>query len=146
MRVRAALAAVGPARRRAALRRFRADPRDHASPAAMARVLVRLWRGELLAPAHAAWWRDELSRCRTGAARLRAGLPPGAAAADRTGACFGGGDDGALCANDVGVVTLPSGEHVVIAAYVEDAGGPVAPKERVPAAIARAVWHHYAIR
>ena len=127
----------------AALRRFRADPRDHATPEAMARVLARIWRGELLTAPHRAVLREGLARCHTGARRLRAGLPPQTAVADRTGTCNGLGDDDTICANDVGVLTLPSGEHVIVAAFVEDAGGPVAAKERVLAAIARAVWDAY---
>src|SRR5262249_12821227 len=80
------------------------------------------------------------TRCQTGARRLRAGLPPNTPVGDRTGTCSSLAGDGAdaLCANDVGMVTPPSGQHVVIAAFVEDAGGPTAATERLIADSARA--------
>jgi beta-lactamase class A len=139
----ALLAHAPPAERNAALARLRADPRDHGTPEVMAHLLARLWRGELLSPPHRALLRDELSRCTTGRRRLRAGVPPGTPVADRTGTCAGGSDASAICANDVGVLGLPSGEHVVVAVFVEDAGGEVASKEKLIAAIARAAWEHY---
>lgn len=142
-RVKSLLSGVDPEQQRAALGRFAADPRDHATPAAMARVVERLWRGAILSAPHSAFVREAMARCLTGAHRFRAGLPPGAAVADRTGTCPGLGADGALCANDVGLLTLPSGEQVVVAAFVEDGGGPLAPKERLLATLARAVWDHY---
>src|SRR5215831_13756159 len=110
-------AAIEVPNRKAALEHFRADPRDHATPEAMARVLLRLWRNELLTPPNNAFIRDGLTRCQTGRKRLRAGLPANTPAGDRTGTCSsisGNGDD-SICANDVGIVTLPSGEHVAIA-------------------------------
>ena len=143
-KLEAVTASVPRAQHRAALARLRKDPRDHASPAAMARVLARLWAGALLSPLHTAFVREAMGRCRTGVRRLRAGVPAGTPVADRTGSCGGLDEGAAVCANDVGVLTLPSGEHVAIAAFVEDAGGPLAAKEAVLAAVARAVWAHYA--
>jgi beta-lactamase class A len=143
--LRAAKRGVSEAQHRAALAKFRADPRDHASPAAMGRLVARLWRGDLLAPAQAAFLREEMSRSRTGTRRLRAGVPAGTAVADRTGTCDGPGREGADCANAVGLVTLPSGEHVVVAVYVEDSGADVPSKEQLIAAVARAVWDRYTV-
>ena len=139
-------AAIEVPDRKAALEKFRADPRDHATPEAMARVLTRLWRNELLTPPNNAFIRDGLTRCQTGARRLRGGLPPSTPVGDRTGTCSSLAGDGAdaICANDVGLITLPSGDHVAVAVLVEDAGGAIAAKERLIADVARAVWKAYA--
>jgi hypothetical protein len=77
--------------------------------------------------------------------RLRAGLPAAGAkaVADRTGTCDGPTESAAICANDIGVLTLPSGEHVVVAVMIEDAGASLADKEKTMQAVGRAVWQHY---
>jgi hypothetical protein len=46
--------------------------------------------------------------------------------------------------NDVGVITFKDGQQVIAAVFVEDAGGPPEPKERVIAAVARLVWDRHA--
>jgi beta-lactamase class A len=122
--------------RKAALARLLADPRDHATPPAMARVFIRLFRGELLTPENTRLVMDGLLRCQTGKNRLRAGMPAQTGIADRTGTC-----GGTVCANDIALVTLPSGDHVVIAALVEDLNGA---KESVLAEIGKLVWNTYA--
>ena len=138
------LASAPPEQQRRAVAKLMADPRDHGSPAAMGRVVARLWRGELpLTKEHAAFVRQEMTRCQTGVRRLRAGLPEAAAVADRTGTCYDRGDDLPPCANDIGLLTLPSGEHVVVAVMIEDAGAPLGDKEKTMAAVARAVWQRY---
>lgn len=139
-RIRELDGAVGDAQHRAALARFAADPRDHASPAAMTHLLARLWRGELLGPASTAFLQQEMARCTTGRNRLRAGVPAGTPVADRTGTCDGPGPDGADCANAAGVLTLPSGEHLVVAVYVAGGAAPFAAKEKLIADVARALW------
>ena len=131
--------------RQAGLERFRNDPRDRATPQAMARVLERIWRGEMLSRPHLAFLRDELALCHTGPRRLRAGVPPDTLVAHRTGTCPGLGEDDSLCVNDVGVIALPRGEHVIVAAFVEDAGGDVDAKEQLIAKLSHAVWEHYAL-
>jgi beta-lactamase class A len=162
-RLQAVLSRVPPAQKQTALRRFRADPRDRATPRAMARVIERLWAGKLLSPPHAAFLREQLGRCQTGLRRLRAGVPAGTPVADRTGTCgfrveaqaarppephrggFKGPSQGPFYGvNDVGIITFKDGQQVIAAVFVEDAGGPPEPKERVIAAVARLVWERHA--
>lgn len=143
-RLRALSGAVSDAQHRAALARFAADPRDRATAEAMAQLVARLWRGALLGPASTALVEREMARCRTGLGRLRAGVPAGTPVADRTGTCDGPGRDGADCANAVGVVTLPSGEHLVAAVYVAGGSGSFAVKQKLIADVARALYAHYA--
>ncbi|MCA1664023.1 MAG: class A beta-lactamase-related serine hydrolase, partial [Myxococcales bacterium] len=119
---------------RVGVAKFDADPRDHATPAAMVELLRKLWRGELVSAASTAFVQEHMARCYTGRARLRAGVPPKTAVADRTGTC--GAD---WCANAVGVMTLPSGEHALVAAFVAGAATTEA-KEKLIAEVARAVW------
>ena len=126
-----------------ALAAFLRDPRDHGQPLMMTKLIERLWRQDLLSAAALDFVRQELGRNRGGVRRIRAGVPAGVAVADRSGTCDGIGDDEAACVNDVGLITLPSGEHVALAVYVADAGGPIDIKERLIADVTRAVWNYF---
>lgn len=141
--LKAARAAVPPARRTAADRAFRADPRDHASPEAFTGLLAKLETRRLLSPASRETLLAIMSRCRTGGNRLRAGLPAQVKVADRTGT--GGTWRGTTNAvNAVGLLTLPgSGGHVAIAVLISDLRGPVPAAEKAIAAIARATFEEW---
>ncbi|HEX4457876.1 MAG TPA: class A beta-lactamase [Polyangia bacterium] len=126
-----------------ALAAFLRDPRDHGQPLMMTKLIERLWQQDLLSAAALDFVREELGRNRGGVRRIRAGVPAGVAVADRSGTCDGIGDDEAACINDVGLITLPSGEHVALAVYVADAGGPIDVKERLIADVTRVVWNYF---
>ncbi|MHA6722001.1 class A beta-lactamase [Sphingomonas sp. RS2018] len=87
---------------------FDADPRDSTTPAAMAQLLSGVWQGRLLKPASTRFLQDVMARCKTGTKRAKALLPPGTPWAHKTGTLPG-------ISNDVGVMTLPNGHHVVLA-------------------------------
>ncbi|MCX6597142.1 MAG: class A beta-lactamase [Acidobacteria bacterium] len=134
---RQSFAAVTPAAQTAALETFLADPRNTAQPQAMAALLDRLYRGQLLSPASTALLLDILARCQTGDARVKGILPAGTTVGHKTGSM--GGATGATVTNDVGIMTLPNGAgHLAIAAFVKGTPAPLADRERVVAEFARA--------
>ncbi|GMM92581.1 class A beta-lactamase [Qipengyuania sp. MTN3-11] len=118
---------------------FDSDPRDTASPRAMALLLDRIFSGEALSAASTEALAAMMVRNRTGNARIRARLPIGVEVADKTGTVGGS-------TNDVGVVTLPgeSGHRVVMAIFVKQSDAPMASRERTIADIARAIYDFYA--
>jgi beta-lactamase class A len=124
-------AAVKPEERAAAARRFDADPRDTSTPDAMAELLARIFRKDLLKQQSADLLLDILRRCRTGEARLRGILPEGTVVAHKTGTIGGS-------TNDVGIITLPDGAHVAIAVFVKSSEKETSARERAIAEIARA--------
>jgi beta-lactamase class A len=76
-----------------------------------------------------------------GPGRLKGELPAGAAVAHKTGTSGTTSSDGLTRAtNDVGILTLPDGRHVLIAVYVSDSPATLSVREGVIAKIARAVW------
>jgi beta-lactamase class A len=83
-----------------------------------------------------------LSRCRTGADRLKGLLPPGAPVAHRTGAC-GETEGVSACTNDVGILTLPRGEHLAVAVFLKASPRTLVARERTIAKISRAVWDYW---
>ncbi len=80
-----------------------------------------------------------LSASYTGSDRLRAGLPPGAALAHKTGTSdtFDGTAD---ATNDAGILTLPDGRRIVIVALLSGARGDAASRDAVLARVARAAY------
>jgi beta-lactamase class A len=137
-----ALAAVPAARRLAAFEAYLKDPRDKASPAAMALLLQRLSDGRLLSPASTDHLLGVMAQTRTGQDRLKAGLKAGWSLAHKTGT--GGVRQGLSAgANDVGVLTAPDGGKVVVAAFVTNTRAPMAEQERLIAAMAHAVVDSY---
>lgn len=114
------------------------DPRDTTTPAAMLGNLRALLLGDALAPASQERLLGWLVGNRTGDAKLRAGLPEGWRAGEKTG----GGSNGT--SNDVGILWPPAGDAkghspLLVAAYLT--GTPAAPAQRdaTLAAVARAV-------
>ncbi|HEV7157510.1 MAG TPA: class A beta-lactamase [Caulobacteraceae bacterium] len=113
----AAREAVPPAQREAAITAYLADPRDTATLAGSLDYLTRLANGQLLSPASTRLLLRLMTDAATGSHRLKAGLPPGAILAHKTGtsATVLGLTP---ATNDIGIVTLPSGRRFVIAAYL----------------------------
>jgi beta-lactamase class A len=131
--LRAAYASVKAEEQKAAAKRFDADPRDTSTPDAMAALLEKIYRKDLLKPESADLLLDIMHRCRTGEARLRGLLPQGTKIAHKTGTIGG-------TTNDVGIITLPDNAgHVAIAVFVKSSEKEGAARERAIAEIARAV-------
>jgi beta-lactamase class A len=118
---------------------YHADDPKHlnlGSAAAITRLLVRLWQGQLLPRPQVDLIMDMMVRSPNGARRLRGQLPPGTVVADKTGT---GGDGRGT--NDVGFITLPPGQgHLAIAVLISGSPLPQAQQEDVIAAIARAAY------
>jgi beta-lactamase class A len=120
-----------------AKRAFEDDPRDTATPRAMAALLEKIWKREVLTPASGDLLLDIMKRCRTGAGRLKGILPEGTEVAHKTGTI-------GRTLNDVGVITLPNGAgHVVVAAFVKKSDRPDAERERAIAEAARAAHDYF---
>jgi beta-lactamase class A len=118
--------------------------RNWSSPAAMAQLLRKFYRGEVLSEKSTSFLRQVMEESPTGPRRIKGLLPKGTVVAHKTGSS-GADEKGMVAAtNDVGVVTLPGGRHVVIAVFVSDAAAEEKACEDVIAKIARVVWDLYA--
>ncbi|HEY9713914.1 MAG TPA: class A beta-lactamase [Chroococcales cyanobacterium] len=106
------------------------DVRDSVTPDAMVEFLQKLYAGKLLSPSSTRYLIDVMVGTRTGADRLKAGLPPGSVLAHKTGT---GPDFHGIngATNDVGIATLPSGEHFAIAAFLAGSALPEAERDGI---------------
>lgn len=103
------------------------DPRDTTTPAAMAHTIRSLTIGNALSAQSRAHLTDWLVACKTGDAKLRAGLQPGWRVGDKTGS------GGHGTSNDVAIVWPTARPPAIIAAYLT---GTTAPDEKRNAAFA----------
>ena len=87
------------------------DPRDTTTPAAMLGLMRTLLLGNVLRPASRTKLIGWMEGATTGLRRLRAGLPPGWRAGDKTG----NGANGA--ANDIAIAWPPERPPILIASY-----------------------------
>jgi beta-lactamase class A len=130
-------AQLSKARRDSVPHFYEIDPRDHGSPRGMMTLLVKLWKGELLSKANTEYLLDIMYRCETGVGRIKGMLPPGTRVAHKTGTYPG-------TTNDVGIVDLPDGTHLAIAAYVKKSAKVSGPDlEATIAQAARALYDFF---
>ncbi len=116
---------------------FDNDPRDTATPTAMAQLLERIYAGQALSPTSTNLLREIQERNTTGKARIRARLPAGTVVAEKTGTIGGS-------VNNVGVITLPDNAgKLIVVIFIKKSRKPVEDRERVIADIARALYDYY---
>lgn len=116
---------------------FDNDPRDTATPIAMAGLLERIFTGKALSPASTKLLNDIMERNTTGKARIRGRLPEGTVVAEKTGTIGGS-------LNNVGLITLPgSVGKLVVAVFIKKSAKPFEDRERVIADISRALYDYY---
>ncbi|KKX47432.1 hypothetical protein L950_0226495 [Sphingobacterium sp. IITKGP-BTPF85] len=76
--------------------------------------------------------------------RITVLLPPTAELIHKTGAS-GVNKEGIMAAfNDIGIITLPNGQHLAIAVFVSDFKAPQQRGINVIAAISKEIWDYYA--
>ena len=116
---------------------FEGGAENGASPDAIAALLARLFRGELLPRASTARILDSMRRCATGDRRFKAGVPKGTDVLDKTGTV-------GSCSNDAGIVSLPDGTHLALAVFTRG-GRDAAARDETIARVARAAWRAFAL-
>src|SRR2546422_9065038 len=80
-----------------------------------------------------------LTESTLGQKRLKGLLPAGTVIAHKTGTS--GTQKGITAAtNDIGIITMPNGNHLAIAVFVSDSAVDEATRENVIAKIAKAAW------
>jgi beta-lactamase class A len=134
----AARATVPAQQREAAIAAYLADPRDTVTVPASLDFLHQLYLGQLLSPASTRLLIRLMTATYTGATRLRAGLPPGSVLAHKTGTART--DLGLTPAtNEIGLVTLPNGRGLAIAAFLAGSTATAPERDKLIADAARLI-------
>jgi beta-lactamase class A len=109
------------------------------TPAAANEVLIKLYAFVGISKEHRELLLKDMTESNNPAGRIVAGLPKETVVAHKTGT--GGTQDGITSAtNDVGIITLPNGNHVAIAVFVGDSKADLAKREGVIAKITKAIF------
>jgi beta-lactamase class A len=111
------------------------DPRDSATPMAMAQFLAGLHKGRWLSETSRGFLFATMERCATGKNRIPGQLPLEARIAHKTGSLNN-------TSSDVGIIHTPDGRAIAVAIYVTGQGSKPARYDRI-AAIARAIYDGY---
>ena len=93
---------------------------DWCRPSAMGQLLRRFYKGELLSPASTSL----LLKWMTGSSsphRISGMLPEGTVVAHKTGTSNTNAAGLTAATNDVGIITLPNGHHLIMVVFVSDA-------------------------
>lgn len=109
------------------------DPRDTTTPRAMLGLMEALLIRNVLSPPSRAALTDWMEASTTGRERLRAGLPPGWRAGDKTGT----GGRGAV--NDIAIAWPPGRAPILISSYQSGGNAPAAARNLAHAEVARLV-------
>ena len=116
--------------------------RNWAAPDKMIRLLKTFYSGRSLSSASRELLLQWMIETPTGLKRIKGLLPAGTVVAHKTGSS--GMENGlARATNDVGIITLPDGRHILIAVFVSDSKADDAGREGVIAKIARAAWDYW---
>ena len=115
---------------------FSDDPRDTSTPVAMVELLDRIAEGKALSKTSTDVLLDIMSRCQTGARRLKAMLPPDTRIVHKTGSLNG-------TANDVGIIGLPDGTAYSVAVFVMKDFKGRETRDRIMAETARAAYDYF---
>jgi beta-lactamase class A len=107
-------------------------------PMDMAELLARFYTGSILSRQSTDTLRSMMERAR-GDGRIKGLLPKGTVVAHKTGTS---GTSGGIttAVNDIGIVTLPNGQHLVLAVYVNEVKGDMAAGEAIIGRVAKAAY------
>lgn len=116
--------------------------RNYATPDAAVALLRALHERQGLSESSQALLLQWMTETSTGPKRIKGLLPGGTVVAHKTGTSAT--VDGVTAAtNDVGLVTLPNGQHLAIAVFVSDSTADDATREAVIAKVTRTIWDEW---
>src|SRR5215471_7031678 len=116
--------------------------RNWATPAASVSLLESLHHGKGLSPSSRDLLLKSLATSSTSTHRIQGMLPQGTTVAHKTGTS-GTAHGFTRGTNDIGLVTLPNGRHLAIAAFIADSHASEEAREAAIAQIAKAAWDRW---
>jgi beta-lactamase class A len=118
--------------------------RNYSTPFAMARLLEGFWTNKYLSDSSTAFLKRALTDTSTGPKRIKGLLPEGTPVAHKTGSSGQDNNGVTAATNDVGIITLPDGRHLILVVFVCDSREDDATNERIIAEVAKTVYSFFA--
>jgi beta-lactamase class A len=110
------------------------------TPNAMVALLRLFLDHEVLTPPSKELLLQFLRATSTGRNRIKGLLPPGTVVAHKTGTSNTNEDGVTAATNDIGIIFLPSGSHIILVIYIRDSRADEKTRERVIARISSIIW------
>lgn len=113
------------------------------TPLATNKLLHQVYSGKVLSPKSNKFLWQLMTATSTGPNRIKGQLPAGTTVAHKTGTS-GTSDKGITAAvNDMGIVTLPNGQHFMVTVFVGNSKETEAVNEKIIAEVAKAAWDYF---
>jgi len=113
------------------------------TPIATTELLEKFYKGKVLKKATTKYLYEIMVECSRGTTWMKAGLPEGTELAHRTG--ISGTNDKNLRAamNDIGIIKLPNGNHLILSIYLKNITESREDTEKIIADITEATWNSF---
>jgi len=112
-------------------------------PIEMTHLLDEFYQGKILAKNTTDFLYKIMTETSTGPKRLKGQLPPGTVIAHKTGTSPTNAEGLSPATNDVGIITLPNGKHIIISVFVCNSTADEATREGIIAKIGKAAFDYY---
>jgi len=109
-------------------------------PAAMVHLLDVFYKGKALNRAGTDTLMKKMAETTTGPKQIKGLLPTGTLVAHKTGRSATNGSGLTAATNDVGIVTLPNGQHLAIVVFIGNSTADLDTRESVIAQITKTIW------
>ncbi|RLJ32739.1 beta-lactamase class A [Chryseobacterium sp. 7] len=113
------------------------------TPLATTELLEKFYKGKVLKKESTKYLYQVMVETSRGLTWMKAGLPTGTELAHRTGISGRNENNLRAAMNDVGIIKLPNGKHIVLSIYLKNINEEMADTEKIIADITRTVWDYY---
>jgi beta-lactamase class A len=122
---------------------YKVQFKNYSSPKSATALLLKFAQGKVLSESSTDYLRNIMKESASGPNKLKGLLPPGTLVAHKTG--YSGTDENGLtyATNDIGLVVLPNGNHMLISAFVTMSRESEVVNDRIIAELAKAAFDKY---
>ncbi|RXM51156.1 MULTISPECIES: class A beta-lactamase, subclass A2 [unclassified Chryseobacterium] len=113
------------------------------TPLATTDLLEKFYKGKVLKKETTKYLYQIMVETSRGLTWMKAGLPAGTELAHRTGISGRNEQNIRAAMNDVGIIKLPNGKHVILSVYLKNINEEMKDTEKIIADIGTAVWEYY---
>jgi beta-lactamase class A len=114
-----------------------------ATPLAATQLLEIFYNNQVLSKKSNDYLKNIITKTSTGNNRIKGRLPKEAVVAHKTGTSDTNKEGLTIATNDIGVVTLPNGNHFAISVFVSDSKEDNDTNEKIIADIAKLTWDYF---
>jgi beta-lactamase class A len=113
------------------------------TPLATTELLEQFYKGKVLKKKSTNYLYQIMVECSRGITWMKAGLPEGTELAHRTGISGTNENNLRAAMNDIGIIKLPNGQHLIISVFLKNITETKENTEKIIADLTKATWTHY---